>query len=55
MLESHIKDDIDRYGSRLHELKGKLEKTHRDMLDGVEKAAIGDEDLFAKDGEMLMT
>jgi hypothetical protein len=53
-LEDYIKDDIDRYGSRLRDLLRKLESARRDQLEGNERKAFGDEELFAQDGEAMV-
>jgi transcriptional activator SPT7 len=53
-LEIYIKDDIERYGSRLNDLLRKLEQARRDQLEGNDKRAFGDEELFAQDGEAMV-
>lgn len=52
-IKSYVSEDIDRYGVKLTELHGKLEKARKDQLEGIEGPIIGDEEVFARDGESL--
>jgi len=53
-LESYVVDDVGRYGVKVGELLRKLQGTYQDVLDGVGGEAVGDEMLFANDGEAMI-
>ncbi|KAG0151063.1 hypothetical protein CROQUDRAFT_668155 [Cronartium quercuum f. sp. fusiforme G11] len=52
-LEAHVKDDVEKYGNKLKELFRKVEAGYGPA--GLAVKAFGDDDLFARDGEALLT
>lgn len=54
-LEGYVKDDVDKYGSKLNDLLRKLQAGYGNGLAGAASRVIGDDDFFARDGEALMT
>lgn len=54
-LDSYMKDDIEKYGSKLKDLLRKLQGSYVACLAGSTSKAFEDDDLFAKDGEALAT
>jgi transcriptional activator SPT7 len=53
-IESYVADDIDKYGTKLQDLHGKLERARKDQLEALDGSAIGDDEVFARDGEALL-
>lgn len=58
-LRAYVADDVDRYGSRLSDLLGRLERTRADQLEAVAnidpvEQARAEESLFANDGEAFV-
>ncbi|MBW0470903.1 hypothetical protein O181_010618 [Austropuccinia psidii MF-1] len=54
-LEGYVKDDVDKYGVKLNDLLRKLQTGYGNGLAGTVSKVFGDDDLFAKDGEALVT
>lgn len=53
LLEAYVRDDVEKYGNKLKELFRKVEAGYGPA--GLAGKAFGDDDLFARDGEALVT
>ncbi|EGG10960.1 uncharacterized protein MELLADRAFT_92359 [Melampsora larici-populina 98AG31] len=53
LLEAYVRDDVGKYGNKLKELFRKVEAGYGPA--GLAGKAFGDDDLFARDGEALVT
>lgn len=52
-LDGHVRDDVEKYGNKLREIFRKVEAGYGPA--GLAYKAFGDDDLFARDGEALVT